>query len=70
MPDVVVTGHKGMEEYPLLARTQEHPHAWISKGTHYFTLTARICGECGHTELWAKNPAELYEHYLKSVEDK
>jgi hypothetical protein len=70
MPDVFVAGHKGLEQYPLHARVQEHPDAWIDKGTHYFTLNARICGECCHTEFWTKNPAKLYEHYLKSVEDK
>ena len=41
-----------------------NPEAWLFKGAIYARLSATICGECGHTELTAENPAALYETYL------
>ena len=29
-------------------------------------LFARVCGECGHTELHVRDFRFLYEHYVKS----
>jgi hypothetical protein len=43
-----------------------NPDAWVFKGAIYATLKANICGECGHTELVAEDPAALYQAYLKS----
>jgi hypothetical protein len=42
------------------------PEALIFKDRLYGTLTANICGQCGHVELHVENHAELYEHYRKS----
>jgi hypothetical protein len=42
------------------------PDALVFKDRRYGTLTAEICGRCGHVELLVNNPAELYEHYLNS----
>lgn len=39
------------------------------KGRVNAKIKANICGECGYTELVAKNPAELYEAYLQDVKD-
>jgi hypothetical protein len=41
-----------------------NPDAWLFKGPVYAELRATICGACGHTELTAKNPEDLYEAYL------
>jgi len=41
-----------------------NPEAWLFKGPVYAKLSATICGECGHTELTAENPRELYDAYL------
>jgi hypothetical protein len=43
-----------------------NPDAWLFKGPIFATLRATICGECGHTELTAENPADLYEKYLNT----
>ena len=43
-----------------------NPEAWVFKGAVYARLKANICGECGHTELVAEDPASLYEAYLKT----
>jgi hypothetical protein len=42
-----------------------NPEAWLFKGAVYARLKATICGECGHTDLTAENPAALYEAYLR-----
>jgi predicted nucleic-acid-binding Zn-ribbon protein len=40
-----------------------NPEAWVFKGTVYGRLQARICGECGYTELFTTNARELYDAY-------
>jgi hypothetical protein len=47
-------------------RIEGNPSAWIRKDRLYGELTARICGECGYTELYVSNAGELYEKYLKA----
>jgi rRNA maturation endonuclease Nob1 len=42
------------------------PGAILFKEAYYAALHADICGRCGHVEFRVDNPAELYEHYLKS----
>ena len=42
------------------------PNAMIFRETTYGTLYARICADCGHTELFTSNAAELYEAHLRS----
>lgn len=44
-----------------------NPSAWVFKGPVTAKLYASICGECGHTELTAENPAALYEAFLKAT---
>ncbi len=50
----------------LKAFVYSNPDAWVFKGTVYATLQARICGECGYTELFARNAPEVYEAYRKA----
>jgi hypothetical protein len=47
-----------------------NPDAWIFKGEISARLHATICGECGHTELTAENPAALYAAFLKATAKK
>jgi hypothetical protein len=42
------------------------PDALIFKNRFYAELLADVCGECGHVELRAQNPHDLYNHYLQS----
>lgn len=49
---------------PLRVRIEGNPSAWIRKDRLYGELTARICGDCGYTELYVQNPGELYDKYV------
>jgi hypothetical protein len=42
------------------------PQAWFSKDAAAGGLTVRVCAECGHAELHAKNFRLLYEKYEKA----
>lgn len=42
-----------------------NPEAWVFKGTITARMKANICGQCGHTELVADNPAALYQEYMR-----
>jgi hypothetical protein len=53
---------------PLQAYVYSNPGALIFKGATYATLFARICGQCGHVELFAKGAGKLYESYRQSKE--
>ncbi len=44
----------------------EDPGALLFKGTHRGTLSARICGRCGYTELYVSNPQELLAAYRRN----
>ncbi|HVK09857.1 MAG TPA: hypothetical protein VM597_13865 [Gemmataceae bacterium] len=44
-------------------RLEGRPQAWIFKDPAYGGLTARVCGACGHAELYARNFRALYEKY-------
>ena len=44
----------------------EHPDALVFKGKHSEGLHARICGDCGHVELYVENPQELYSVFRDS----
>jgi hypothetical protein len=50
----------------LHAYVYTKPDAIFFPGTVYATLYARICGDCGFTEIYAAGAAELYEAYRRS----
>jgi hypothetical protein len=58
-PDMDVTGE-------LMAAVAAKPRALLDKAWVYGGLRATICADCGATELWADNKAELYEAYEQS----
>jgi hypothetical protein len=41
------------------------PGAIFLREAVYARLKANICGACGHAQIYAENPGELYEAYLK-----
>ncbi len=50
----------------LYIPVSEHPEAHLFKATHIGKLRAWICGNCGFTELYVENHAELYDAYEAS----
>ncbi|MBL8174921.1 MAG: hypothetical protein JNK48_09630 [Bryobacterales bacterium] len=56
-------GHGSMDAGDLSVVTYQDPHALVFRGAQAMALFARVCGECGHTELFVENPRELYERY-------
>ena len=55
--------HGGFHARSLKVEIVENPEAWLDKGVHEDVLTATVCGQCGFTELYVKNPAELVKAY-------
>lgn len=51
---------------PLQVYVDAKPHALLFRGTTYATLYARVCADCGHTELFADGAEELYRAYRQS----
>ena len=47
----------------LALEVDERPEAFIFKGTHKYPTTATVCGDCGFTELYVRNPAGLLRLY-------
>ena len=52
----------------LAACVAANPTAIIFKGTQSAYLKARICGDCGYTELYADNAKQLYEAHAASLQ--
>lgn len=46
----------------------QNPDAWFNKGEVSTSLKAWVCGACGYTELYAKNPAALLAAYRNRAE--
>jgi predicted nucleic-acid-binding Zn-ribbon protein len=42
------------------------PDAAFFNGTQYQALKARVCGECGHAELYVEKAGELWALYQQS----
>ncbi len=51
----------------LAVQVQQKPHARLFKGGVRVPLKAQVCGTCGYTELYAKDPARLLEAHEQSV---
>ncbi len=47
-------------KHDLYVEVYEEPDALIFKKAHEGALEARICGDCGLTELYVNNPDELW----------
>jgi hypothetical protein len=61
-------GDMGHYSGPTQVAVHGEPEAWFFKDTSRGALTANICGDCGHVELYVSNHRELYEKYRASLE--
>jgi predicted nucleic-acid-binding Zn-ribbon protein len=43
----------------LSVAVYKNPSGWVFKGEVRCRLWARVCGNCGYTELYAENPTDL-----------
>jgi hypothetical protein len=57
--------NEGVSGEPQLV-VDANPDALIFKDRLFGQIVADICGDCGHVELRAVDPARLYEHYRQS----
>ncbi len=55
-----------------LVVTEKDPDAFIMKGAHTAPLLARICGDCGHVELFVNSvhARSLYANWRQSLTPK
>lgn len=69
MTDLKVLDYGGHFDKSLRAEVAvDNPDAFLFKSAVFAKLNANICGECGHAELFAEDPAALYAAYLKTRE--
>jgi hypothetical protein len=69
IPDVPLLDHYGDLGGRSDTATVEvygNPQAWVFKKTAVGKVTLRICGDCGHAELYVSNFRELYEKYQQA----
>lgn len=64
VPNVTVHG-----EQELALGVMADPGAILFKGWESTTLTARVCGNCGFTQFFAKNPALVWSVYQQSLKN-
>ena len=68
IPRARVTELTGEYRGEISMGVTERPEALVSKGNKHVNVHARVCGECGYSELYVDDPGDLYESYLKSRE--
>ena len=51
-------------EQNFTVRVDAEPNAIMFKKSTRSDVHAWICGECGHIELYAANPGELYQAFI------
>jgi hypothetical protein len=64
VPNVTIHG-----EHTLKLVVMADPQALLFKGWESTELTARVCGDCGYTQLFAKNPKLIYSVYQQSLKN-
>jgi hypothetical protein len=64
---VLDRGHYDRQHH-LKAVVEENPDAWLFKGEVRTSLKAWVCGACGFTELYAKDPGALLAAHRKQSE--
>lgn len=64
---IVDRGHYDAERRDLTVVIDREPDALLFKEPHKEALHARICGECGFTELYLDGARELYDSYESSL---
>jgi hypothetical protein len=71
IPDVPLIDRIGMGSFargPAQVEVAGSPGAIVFRDRVFGDLHARICGECGLTELFTTNAGELFRTYQKSLE--
>lgn len=65
VPDALVLdrGHGNIDAQELRAGVARRPDALLFRRTAKQELSARICGQCGYTELYVENPRALLAAY-------
>lgn len=63
VPQVSVIDQGQASGGKLLAYVNSKPKALLLKGAVYTELVARICGDCGYSELYATNAKQIYQTY-------
>ena len=61
---VVDRGDNDSESFTLRVAVARDPDAIFFTGEERIDTSARVCGDCGFVELFAKDPHALYEAYL------
>ncbi|MBL8218726.1 MAG: hypothetical protein JNL62_05835 [Bryobacterales bacterium] len=64
---VMDRGQGNSDAGDLSVVTYKSPSAFFFQGAEKMSLYARICGECGYTELFAEYPDDLYERYRQEI---
>jgi formate dehydrogenase assembly factor FdhD len=62
----VVERGDGNQRYDLEVEVQRRPNAVLFKRAERTKLFARVCGACGHAELYADAPRALHAAYLQA----
>jgi hypothetical protein len=68
IPDATIEDQGHRSDGYLRVVVYGRPSAIIMKDRMYGVLTADICADCGHAELKVANAQNLFNHYLKSLE--
>ncbi|HYG62330.1 MAG TPA: hypothetical protein VEL74_07100 [Thermoanaerobaculia bacterium] len=63
---VMDRGDYSLDAGELALIVYEKPEAMIFKGPHEGSLFARVCGECGYTEMYLENPGEFYRLFTET----
>jgi predicted nucleic-acid-binding Zn-ribbon protein len=57
----------GISVLSQIVRVLRKPNAWLNKKPFETRLVAWICGECGYTEMYAKDPQALWDAYCDAM---
>jgi predicted nucleic-acid-binding Zn-ribbon protein len=68
IPDAGILDQGQYSDGTLKAKYERHPSAFFFKGRASTRLLARICVQCGYTELYAEHPEVLDEAYRDVLE--
>jgi ribosomal protein S27AE len=57
----------GLSVLSLVVRVLRNPRALFNKKAFETRLVAWICGDCGHVEVFVKEPQELWDAYCQAL---
>ncbi len=66
VPDAGILDQGDASDGTLKAKFEKTPSAIFFKGRVTSKLIARICGQCGYTELYVNQPAAICEAFLET----